>query len=142
MTTLHVAPVHLVADWDVLRLFQFEAGELPAALQRQLIALLVPLFEAEGMQLRYRGDLCWQLQLSAPAQIETTPIEWAAGGPLHLVMPQGADALRWKRLLNEAQMVLHGASIGQPQGQLAINGIWVWRDPSLMRRLRHWWQRR
>jgi hypothetical protein len=57
-------------------------------------------------------------------------------------MPQGENQLRWKKLLNEAQMMLHSAAVNQQSGQLAINGIWVWRDPSLVDKMRHWWRNR
>jgi hypothetical protein len=57
-------------------------------------------------------------------------------------MPQGEDALRWKQLLNETQMMLHDADVKQQSGQLVINGIWVWRDPSLLNRVQHWWSHR
>lgn len=142
MEALHVAPVHLVADWDVLRLFQFEQGEIPVEIQQQLIELLTPLFAEEGGQLHYVDDLRWQLQLPQKESIRTTPIDWATGGDLHRVMPQGEGALRWKQLLNGAQMILHGAEVNQQQEQLAINGIWVWRDPSLLDRMQQWWRRR
>lgn len=142
MEIFHVAPVHLVADWDVLRLFQFEQGEIPVEVQQQLIEQLSPLFAEEGGQLHYMGDLRWQLQLPSKAQIQTTPIDWATGGNLHQMMPQGEDALRWKQLLNEAQMVLHQVEINPQQEQLAINGIWVWRDPSLLDRIQYWWKNR
>ncbi|HIJ22470.1 MAG: hypothetical protein HON68_12305 [Gammaproteobacteria bacterium] len=142
MSTFHVAPVHLVADWDLLRLFQFERGEVPVEVQQQLIELLTPLFAEERGELQYVDDLRWQLQLPQKASIHTTPIDWATGGNLHKVMPQGEDALRWKQLLNETQMMLHDADVKQQSGQLVINGIWVWRDPSLLNRVQHWWSHR
>ncbi len=142
METLHVAPVHLVADWDVLRLFQFEQGEIPVERQQQLVELLAPLFAEEGMVLNYHSDLRWQLELPQQAQIKTTPLDWATGINLDEVMPSGEDALRWKRLLNEVQMVLHAEAVGQQEGQLSVNGIWVWRDPTSLQRLNHWWRQR
>ncbi len=142
MEILHVAPVHLVADWDVLRLFQFEQGEILVDHQQQLIDLLTPLFAEEGMVLRYRSDLHWQLELPQKAQIKTMPLDWATGINLNEAMPSGVEALRWKQLLNEVQMMLHATSIEPQAEQLAINGIWIWRDPSLLDRLAHWWQQR
>lgn len=142
MDTFHVAPVHLVPDWDVLRLFQFEPGEVAEDLQHQLIDQLDPLFSEEGMSLKYCSDLRWQLQSSQKMRIRTTPLEWATGSNLSDAMPRGEHALHWKRLLNEAQMLLHANPLHQQSGQLAMNGIWVWRDPSLLDRLRHRWNNR
>lgn len=142
MDVFHVTPVHLVPDWDVLRLFQFELEEIPVERQQQLIGLLSPLFTEDGGQLVYQSDLRWQLQLPVRAQIKTTPLEWATGTNLREAMPQGEEALRWKRLLNEAQMMLHSAETDPQQGQLAINGIWIWRDPSLLQRMQQWWSTR
>ena len=142
MDTFHVAPVHLVADWDVLRLFQFEPGELSESLQQQVMEQLSPLFSEEGMQLEYMSDLRWRLRSPQKEQIQTTPLEWATGSNLSDAMPSGEGALRWKQLLNEAQMLLHAEPPQQQPDQLAINGIWIWRDPSLLDRLRHRWSQR
>ncbi len=142
MEKLHVAPVYLVADWDVLRLFQFEQGEISSDHQQRLVELLAPLFAEEGMVLQYQSDLCWQLELPQKAQIQTTPLDWATGINLNEAMPSGAEALRWKQLLNEVQMMLHAAPMESQAEQLAVNGVWIWRDPSLLDRLAYWWQQR
>ncbi len=137
MDIFHVAPVHLVPDWDVLRLFQFEPGEVPQEIQQEVIELLVPLFAEAGGVLSHVSDLRWSLRFPNREQIHTTPIDWATGCNLAGVMPQGEGALRWKQLLNETQMMLHAAPLNQHPEQLAINGVWVWRDPSLLERLLH-----
>lgn len=137
MDAFHVTPVHLVADWDVLRLFQFDSGEVTAEVQQALIAELRPLFEPQGMVLTYQGDLDWRLESTHTVQIKTSPLEQVTGGNLHDYMPRGEDALLWKKLLNESQMVLHSSPINrqrQQQGVLVVNGIWIWREPSLMQR--------
>jgi hypothetical protein len=43
--------------------------------------------------------------------------------------PQGADALRWRSLSNEIQMLLHAHAINQDRaacGRQAINSVWLW----------------
>lgn len=123
-------------------MFQFEQGEIPVESQQQLIELLSPLFAEKGMKLQYQDDLQWRLQVPVRSKIKTTPLDWATGSNLNEAMPRGEEALRWKQLLNEAQMMLHAAPINQQPEQLAINGIWIWRDPTLLDRLQQWWRER
>ncbi len=134
-----MAPVHLQPDWDRLRLFQFRKGELSLPLQRQLLESLQSIFDAEGMESYLLGDLDWVLRSPQQEEITTTPIDWATGVDLSRAMPTGEGALRWKRLLNEAQMVLHTVDRSPAAAALPVNGIWVWRDPTLWQRLQHRW---
>ncbi len=152
----YVAPVRLVADWDVLRLFEVESGELSVGEQHQLIDRLSPLFAERGMELRYHDDLDWRLhhhaQSTAAEQdsavrraLCTTPLQRVAGANVHDFMPQGEGGLFWRQLLNEVQMALHTAEIDPGQRQITIppremrvNGVWIWREASLAGRVVDW----
>jgi len=133
-----VAPVHLIADWDVLRLFEIEPGSVSVKEQQDLIDKLAPLFSEENMVLSYHDDLDWRLQLSTGAAVKTTPLHHVVGANIHDAMPAGDDELIWKRLLNEVQMLLHQASMANhenshlslPHKVEGVNGLWVWREPS------------
>jgi hypothetical protein len=44
-------------------------------------------------------------------------------------MPQGEDALFWKKFMNEVQMLLHHSSVNERRisnNQLPVNGAWLW----------------
>ncbi|MBL6969135.1 MAG: hypothetical protein ISR71_02790, partial [Gammaproteobacteria bacterium] len=143
MEIFRVAPVHLVADWDVLRLFEIEPGSISVKEQQDLINRLEPLFSEMNMVLSYHDDLDWRLQLSTGVAVKTTPLHHVVGANVHDAMPAGDDELLWKRLLNEVQMLLHHASIGDladshisiPHKVEGANGIWVWREPSRFEKL-------
>lgn len=156
MENFYVAPVRLVADWDVLRLFEVEPGELSVGEQHQLIDRLSPLFAEREMELRYHADLDWRLhhhgestggeQIAAGRRsIRTTPLQRVVGANIHDFMPRGEEALFWKQLLNEVQMVLHTVEIDPEQQQITIpprgmgvNGVWIWRSPSIADRALEW----
>jgi len=70
------------------------------------------------------------------------------GENLHDFMPSGRDALFWKQLFNEVQMELYSAnlltdnvtdsgriSIAMPQPAGVINGVWVWKEPSIIEKM-------
>ncbi len=137
MEIFNVTPVQLVADWDVLRLFEIEPGRISIEHQHNLIGRLAPLFTERGMVLSFYSDMEWRLQLSKGGAVKTTPLHCVAGANLHDFMPRGEDAMLWRELLNEAQMVLHAAGAESRQQEISIlpkfegaNGIWIWRDQS------------
>ncbi len=152
----YVAPVRLVADWDVLRLFEVEPGELSVADQHRLIDRLSPLFAERGMALRYHDDLDWRLHHDRESTagkrtpivrraVSTTPLQRVAGANIHDFMPRGEGALFWKQLLNEVQMALHSSGIDPQQQQITlppremrVNGVWIWREASLAGRVVDW----
>lgn len=147
MEIFRVAPVHLVADWDVLRLFEIEPGSITVKEQQDLIEMLAPLFGEMNMVLGYHDDLDWRLQLAESSTIKTTPLHRVVGANIHDAMPAGDDALLWKQLLNEAQMLLHHASMTDPANSShlslpyrveGVNGIWVWRDQSQLEKAMEW----
>ncbi|MBT3196620.1 MAG: hypothetical protein HN344_02755 [Gammaproteobacteria bacterium] len=149
MELFYVAPVYLVADRDLLRLFEVAPGALSVDTQQALIKRVAPVFEARGMTLRYADDRCWILESPEPQHITTTPLYRVVGGDLHDKMPRGEDALRWKQLLNETQMVLHDPLTPvaeQPSSRMAepsdpVNGVWIWRPLSLFETAAQRWRK-
>jgi hypothetical protein len=71
----------------------------------------------------------WYIRVDAPSEVMTTPLRMAAWRDVKPFHPQGADALRWRSLSNEVQMLLHGHAVNQSRemrGMQAINSVWLW----------------
>ncbi len=71
----------------------------------------------------------WYVRLDADQVMTTTPLRQAAWRDAKFHQPQGAEALRWQAIVNEAQMLLHGHTVNQARaarGELAINSLWLW----------------
>jgi hypothetical protein len=89
--------------------------------------------QAAGARLHVSGtrgliafDRAWQL--------DTTPLDCALGESVQARMPEGADAVRWRRLLSEIQMVWHQHPVNEARearGAPAINALWLHGEGSL-----------
>jgi hypothetical protein len=125
---LRADPVHLhvmrdrivLANRSALRLSQEEAAALAASVGEHFGAELNPL---------PRHPLRWYLRLPQAPRLSTTPLSLAAGRDIDRLLPQGPDALRFRVLLNELQMLLHEHPVNQARearGELAVNSLWLW----------------
>lgn len=71
----------------------------------------------------------WYVCCDKAFSVTMTPLRVAAWRDVKPFQPQGADALVWKRLANEMQMLLHDHPVNQARvakGQPAINSLWLW----------------
>jgi hypothetical protein len=124
-------PVHLryhherliLADSGSFAITLDEAQALVAELNRELAGL--------GRFQVGAADR-WYLQLidrELAASCQALPLSAVAGRRIDQSLPQTAAARALRRLLNEAQMLLHAHPINQrreDEGQLPINGLWLW----------------
>ena len=71
----------------------------------------------------------WYVQLEAEPQITTTPLPQVAWCDAKSYQPQGADALRWQRIVTEVQMLLYAHPVNrerEARGEVLINSLWLW----------------
>lgn len=126
---LRADPVHLrphrdqllLADSSVLQLSNDEAAALVAALNAH--------FAQEHLQFMAPRADRWYLRLERDPGIRTRTLDEAAGGFVDGCLPAGASAMRWHRVLNEAQMLLHADPVNEARevrGALPANGVWLW----------------
>lgn len=121
---VHLRPHHdhlVLADSSVFRISRHEADALADTLNRH--------FAAEGMQFCAPHPERWYLRLEADPQIATSALGDAAGGNVNLFLPTGKNALRWHRIWNEIQMLLHDHAVNETRearGEPAINSVWLW----------------
>ena len=67
--------------------------------------------------------------MAATPALVTPALDTAAGRPLRELLPQGADAPRWRRWQNEIQMLLHAHPVNQARasrGRAAATSVWFW----------------
>jgi hypothetical protein len=94
-----------------------------------LVAALNAHFRDHGLHFHAGHDGRWYVHCDTPADLLTCPLADAAGGAIDACMPTGADSGRWRRTLNEAQMILHAHPVNaarEARGLLALNSLWLW----------------
>jgi hypothetical protein len=126
---LHADPVQLRPDMDRLLLFDARALAIDpqeaAALARQIEAHFADL----GWRLETPAPDRWYLGLQETPAISTTPLETVTGRSVAPFLPKGPDAVRWRALINELQMLLFHAPENQQRrarGHPEIGGLWLW----------------
>ncbi len=116
-----IAGAHLLAV-GTLQLDPDEVDELRRA--------LAPLFGDVGMQLSTPHPDRWYLHLPPAAKLPLLSPPWRAlGEDLRAHWPQGPEAARWQRLLNECQMLLHAHPVNLKRaasGRVTANTLWFW----------------
>lgn len=129
-TWLRADPGFVRADMATVRLYASgELGLEPDECEA-LLEPLRPLFGDEGFPISAptpsRWYLClpWEARLpafDAPAQV--------IGDDLFAHMPEGDAGRRWRRLMNEAQVILHNHPVNLRRaaaGKLPANTLWFW----------------
>lgn len=123
---LRADPVCLEADRDrlVMRAVPELDAEECAALEQAFAAHL----RAEGLHLEAAGG-AWYLQAGEHQEWHASPVHQSLGEDLHPHLPRGPHGRRWRRLLNEVQMLLHEHEINQERrrrGAQPANSLWFW----------------
>lgn len=70
----------------------------------------------------------WFLSFDPPWSLSAVPLAGALGRSALNLLPTGADASRWRRLLNEIQMRWHALPLNErreAEGQPTVNGLWL-----------------
>ncbi len=127
---LHVEPVHLQAGMDDLRLVW--PPPVTAEEQAALFDSLQPLLAVSGFDLHLsltgvvgRWYAVHQQQLA----LETYSPRAGYANRLFDIMPQGTDGAQLRRLMTEAQMLLHDHPVNQRRAQRGLpvlNALWFW----------------
>ena len=130
-------PVHLKLHGD--RLILADASRLAVTPDeaREFVAALNSHFAGEGISFIAPSLPRWYLRTANAPRLRTTPTTEAAGRNVEAILPDGDDGARWRKVINEAQMLLHQHPCNEARerrGQLAVNSVWLWgpgRDRSL-----------
>jgi hypothetical protein len=119
-------PAHLRFARDTLviggvpDLAQAEADQLVATLNAHL---------AEYGEFLAPHPQRWYLRLARAPRIATHPPSTVVGRTLEPFLPQGDEAHDWRRLINEAQVILHNHPLNaarEAEGRPTANSLWLW----------------
>jgi hypothetical protein len=125
---LRADPVHLrvmrdrivLADSRDLALSPEEAAELANA---------IGLHFGDSLRLLPLAPTRWYLRIPHVPRLTTTPLSLATGCDIDPLLPRGGDAMNYRALLNELQMLLHEHPLNQARearGALPVNSVWLW----------------
>ena len=126
---LRADPVHLRAHRDRLVLADSSAFEISREEADAFAEALNAHFSVEGLRFSAPVPQRWYLRLESEPQIATSLLDDAAGASIDPHLPQGAGAMQWHSVMNEAQMLLHGCTVNaarEARGALPVNGVWLW----------------
>ncbi len=145
-TWLRADPASMRPDMASARLLSCGAElALSADEAEALLRPLQPLFGDEGFPISAPLPGRWYLCLPAEAKLPAfAPPEVVFGDDLFAHLPEGDAGRRWRRLLNEAQVILHHHPVNRIRihaGRLPVNSLWFWGGGRLPQhvRARHPW---
>jgi hypothetical protein len=129
---LRADPVHLRVHNDGLILLAPETLEIAEDESRELTGALNRQFEAEGFVFRAPHPRRWYVRIrQAPRapKIRTIALKQAIGRDVNRLLPEGEERLRWHRIFNEVQMLLHAHPVNmarEKRGATLVNSLWFW----------------
>lgn len=122
-------PVHLELHAGRFVLADASRLAITADEARQLTGALNAHFAPDGIFFLAPRPQRWYARVAAPPRVATTPTTEVAGRDIERFLPEGEDAARWRRFINEAQMLMHGHPCNEARearGELAVNSVWFW----------------
>ena len=129
---LRADPVHLRVHNDGLILLAPETLEIAEDESRELTGALNRQFEAEGFVFHAPHPRRWYVKIpQAPKspKIRTITLKQAIDRDVTRRLPEGEERLRWHRIFNEVQMLLHSHPVNlarEERGVTVVNSVWFW----------------
>jgi hypothetical protein len=126
---LRADPVHLKVHGDRLVLADASRLELTAEEAPRYVATLNAHFAGEGMTFVAPSPQRWYARVETEPRLGTLPTTEVAGRSVASFLPGGGDGARWRKAVNEMQMLLHDHpcnSAREASGQLPVNSVWLW----------------
>ncbi|HTD28389.1 MAG TPA: phosphoglycerate mutase [Xanthomonadaceae bacterium] len=127
---LRADPAYVQADINGGRMLA--CGDLGLSIEecQDLIAPMKPLFGDEGFPISAPVPQRWYLMLPRECRLPTFDLpEDVLGDNLEPHLPAGDAGRRWRRLLNESQILLHNHPLNAvriARGQPPVNSLWFW----------------
>ncbi len=126
---LRADPVHVRAQREELRLADDAIGNITREEADRMVAALNAHFATDEVEFLAPHPARWYLKVAPAPALVTHTLTEAAGADVTRLLPAGADALRWHRVGNEIQMLLHDHSVNterEARGAVPINSVWLW----------------
>jgi len=124
-----VDPVHFKAESDHAVLLGSQLLEIELVEAQQLIEAFNAHFIEDDIALFLGAANRWYLKTMQPLQLSFNSVDFSLGRDIKHFMPEGEDALWWRKILNETQMLFFQHKVNQQRDenrQLGINGLWIW----------------
>lgn len=121
-------PVHFDVRREGIILADPARLDLQTAEAAALIAAVQALFVEWG-EISASTPGRWELRLARPLVLDTQPLAEAIDRPVHPGLPGGADGREWRRLLAEAQTILHAHPLNREReraGRPTVSSLWPW----------------
>ena len=122
-------PVHLRLQSGSVVLADSSQFSITGDEARQMVETLNRNFAAMNFEFVAPVAERWYLRVAHAPQLRTFPTAEVTGRDIARYLPVGDDQVYWRRVLNEAQMVLHGHPCNEHRestGQLPVNSLWLW----------------
>jgi len=135
---LRADPVTVRLMRNQLILFADSANAPSAAEAAEFVAALNRHFAPDGLHFSAPHPHRWYLRLPAVPKLHTHSLARANGRNIQHFLPSGEESAPWRKLLNEAQMLLHQHPLNaarEAAGLLPVNSIWLWGGGTLSARL-------
>lgn len=120
-------PVHIQIDRDEAVLVANESLCLEESEARSLIDALNQHFEQDGLRIHYHKQHQWLML--GDIGLQTHSLSDAMFRNINDYQPTGKDEAKWRAIINEVQMLLHGHPVNEKrveQGDMPANSLWVW----------------
>ena len=120
-------PVYIQIDQEQAVLLANEQLELSEYEARHIIDDLNSHFSQDGFIVHYLSPHQWLLQ--GELAITTRTLNETLQKNINDYQPTGSDERRWRKLINEVQMLLHGHPVNQAReqrGEAVVNSLWLW----------------
>lgn len=128
-------PAYVRSEATGARLMEWPIGDLVAEDALQLADALRPLFDDVGATLLPDAPSAWCLRVAKDtSEVEFVRPADALGVDMLECLPRGDAGRAWRRLFNEAQVVLHAHPVNARRsaaGKLPVNALWLWGAGSL-----------
>jgi len=124
---MHADPVHLQADIDSALLTPGADLNISEAEAEGFCQTLNQHFAEDGLTFLALNNNRWFVSSKEEIKLETTSLLDATGRNINYLLPAGEDAVRWKQMLTEAQMLLHAHELNENRentGLASINSLW------------------
>lgn len=124
-----VNPAHIEVARSHLLLHDLRSLRLSEAHARALFEAALPYFEDSGKTLLYGDAATWFMRADGWSGMSTSTPDAAATLNLTEWLPAGPQAIEFRKLQNEVQMLWfdHAANLERAErGQSAVNAFWPW----------------
>jgi len=124
---MHADPVHLRADIDSAILTPASDLNISAAESKVFCETLNQHFAQDGLLFHTLNNTAWFVSSDEQINLKTTPLVSAIGRNINFILPDGEDATHWKKILTEAQMLMHSHALNDDRENLSkqsINSLW------------------